>query len=102
MVAYDIQQNVNPTSGRRVCSKHFVGGKKTYENNFPTIVPKTIKPIVFKERKSRNNLELWKNNQFNLDESSDMTVENESELSVIKHEIECLKEKLHKKDVETQ
>ena len=31
-----------------------------------------------------------------------MTVENESELSVMKHEIECLKKKLHEKDVEMQ
>ena len=41
-------------------------------------------------------------NQFNVDESIDMTAENESELSVIRHEIECLKKKLHEKDVEMQ
>ena len=29
--------------GHRVCSKHFVGGQKTYMNNIPTIVPKTKK-----------------------------------------------------------
>ena len=52
------RKNFNPTSRHRVCSEHFVGGKKTYENNAPTIVPKTFKPIVFKERKSRNSLGL--------------------------------------------
>ena len=30
-----------------------------------------------------------KTNQFNLDESIDLIVENESELSVMKYEIEC-------------
>ena len=30
----------NPGIGHRVCSKHFVGGRKTYMNNVPTIVPK--------------------------------------------------------------
>ena len=76
---------------------------KRHENNVPTILPKTIKPIVFKERKSRNSFGLIeKNNQFNVDESIDMTVENESELSVMKNEIECLKKKLHEKDVEMQ
>ena len=30
----------NPGIGHRVCSKHFVGGRKTYMNNIPTIVPK--------------------------------------------------------------
>ena len=46
----------NPTSGHCVSSQHFVGGKKTCEHNIPTIVPKTIKPKVFKERMSKNSL----------------------------------------------
>ncbi len=43
--------------GHRVCLKHFVGGRKTYMNNIPTIVPKTEKKKELKERvtsKSRN------------------------------------------------
>ena len=31
--------NFTPTIGHRVCSEHFSGGKKTYTNNLPTIVP---------------------------------------------------------------
>ncbi len=34
------QQNFTPAPGRRVCSKHFTGGRKTYMNNVPTTVPK--------------------------------------------------------------
>ena len=36
------------THGPRVCSKHFLGGKKTYMNNLPMITPKTAKamPVV--------------------------------------------------------
>ena len=48
------RKNFNPASGHCICSEHFVGGKKAYENNAPTIVPGTTKPIVFKERESRN------------------------------------------------
>ena len=40
-----------------------------------------MKPIVFEERKSKNSLGLTeKNNKFNVDESVDMIVENESEI----------------------
>jgi hypothetical protein len=31
--------NFTPTISHRVCSEHFSGGKKTYTNNLPTIVP---------------------------------------------------------------
>ena len=43
-----------PTSGHRVCSAHFVGGKKTYLNNVPTITPKIMEKTQVKERTSRN------------------------------------------------
>lgn len=33
-----------PNEYHRVCSEHFPGGKKTYENNIPSISPKLIKP----------------------------------------------------------
>ena len=52
------RENFNPTFGHHVGSEHFVDREKTYENNVPTIVPKKIKPIVFKERKYRNRLGL--------------------------------------------
>ena len=58
-----------------------------------------MKPIVFEERKSKNSLGLTeKNNQFNVDARVDMTVK----IWLMKHEIECLKKKLHEKDVEMQ
>ena len=37
------RKKFNPTTGHRVCSAHFLGGEKTYDNNIPTIVPKRIK-----------------------------------------------------------
>ena len=51
------RKNFSPTSGHRVCSKHFPGGKKHYMNRLPTIVPKTIRPTPTKPRsttKARN------------------------------------------------
>ena len=33
------RKGFKPTSGHRVCSEHFEGGKKTYMNNIPTIFP---------------------------------------------------------------
>ena len=35
------RKEVVPTSGHRVCSEHFKGGKKTYLNNVPIRTPKT-------------------------------------------------------------
>ena len=57
-----------------------------------------MKPIVFEERKSKNSLGLTdKNNEFNVDESVDMTCENESETWLMKHGNRMLE-----KDVEMQ
>ena len=57
-----------------------------------------MKPIVFEERKSKNSLGLTeKNNKFNVDESVDMIVENESEIWLMKHGNRMLE-----KDVEMQ
>ena len=41
-----------PGPGHRVCSEHFVGGKKTYTNNVPVIVPKNKNKKENKERKT--------------------------------------------------
>ena len=47
------RKNFIPTTAHRVCSAHFKDGKKTYMNNVPTVVPKTVKPTPIKERLSR-------------------------------------------------
>ena len=46
------RKDFEPTDGHRVCSAHFVGGKKTYMNNVPLIVPKTVKPVQPKPRQT--------------------------------------------------
>ena len=56
-------EKINPTSDHCFCSEHFFGGKKTFENNIPTKVPKMVNPKVFKERKSRNSWYLYKSFQ---------------------------------------
>ena len=51
------RKNFTPTLGHRVCSQHFPGGRKTYMNCLPIIVPKTIKPMLTTPRsmtKARN------------------------------------------------
>ena len=46
------RKDFKPTLGHRVCSEHFVGGKKTYMNNVPTITPKTVNQKPRYERKT--------------------------------------------------
>eukprot|EP00794_Sanderia_malayensis_P005136 gene5136-biopygen4188 len=48
------RKNFVPSTSHRVCSDHFEGGKKTYMNNIPTVVPKTIRPASNKPRCTRN------------------------------------------------
>ena len=46
-----------PSKYHRVCSEHFIGGRTTYLNNLPVIVPKAMRPSISKPRttsKSRN------------------------------------------------
>ena len=55
------RKNLNRISGHRVCSEHFVGGKR-HDSNVFTIVPEAAKPTVIKERKSRNSFGLIEKN----------------------------------------
>ena len=48
------RKDFTPTVSHRVCSVHFPGGKKTYLNNVPTIVQKTVKPIERTPRRTLN------------------------------------------------
>ncbi len=44
------RKDFSPTIGHRVCSLHFPGGRKTYMNRLPTIVPKATRPTPTKPR----------------------------------------------------
>ncbi|XP_065658624.1 uncharacterized protein LOC136083146 [Hydra vulgaris] len=52
------RKDFSPSSSHRVCSAHFQGNKKTYMNNVPTIIPKTVKLTARVPRKTKNSLEL--------------------------------------------
>ena len=52
------RKDFKPTITHRVCSAHFEGGKKTYLNNVPTIVPKLLLKTPKKERNTRTSLGL--------------------------------------------
>ena len=93
------RKNFLPTKSHRVCSEHFIGGKKTYMNNFPTIVPKTVKKTVLKPRTTLNST---------LDRSflspiKSSTMDIEYELSVedeLRKEVECLRLQLEETKTE--
>lgn len=48
------RKDFKPSSSHRVCSAHFKNGKKTYMDNVPTIVPKTVKLTKTTPRKTLN------------------------------------------------
>ncbi|XP_012564728.2 uncharacterized protein LOC105849002 [Hydra vulgaris] len=52
------RKDFTPSSSHRVCSAHFQGNKKTYMNNVPTIIPKTVKLTAHVPRKTKNSLGL--------------------------------------------
>ena len=95
------RKDFTPGKEHRVCSAHFEGGKKTYDNNIPTIVPKTIKPSKGKERTSRNSLGLITTNEtFGNSGDSDSDTHLGQDLSepceenMPKEEIQVLREEL--------
>ena len=49
-----IRSDFTPVASRTVCSLHFAGGKKTYINNVPTIIPETVKPIEHTPKRTLN------------------------------------------------
>ena len=50
------RKNFVPSASQRVCSAHFEGGEKTYLNNVPTIMPKTVRMTINKPRSTRNSV----------------------------------------------
>ncbi|XP_065662595.1 uncharacterized protein LOC136085234 [Hydra vulgaris] len=52
------RKDFSPSSSHRVYSAHFQENKKTYMNNVPTIIPKTVKLTARVPRKTKNSLGL--------------------------------------------
>jgi len=96
-----------PSSSHRVCSAHFLGGKKTYMNNIPTIVPKTIKPAEKVQRKTRNSTGAIRQRipqpKHNKDiEKKPQEINLEEKVEELKKELEHFKSQLSMKDRELE
>ncbi|XP_057298372.1 uncharacterized protein LOC130629250 [Hydractinia symbiolongicarpus] len=101
------RKDFKPSVAHRVCSAHFVGGKKTYMNNIPTIVPKTIKPSVTIPRKTLNSKGLKKEyipvaKKSKLEQNDPPNAEQElqNEIDRLKKEMDNLKVQMSSKEKE--
>ncbi|XP_065067516.1 uncharacterized protein LOC135693070 [Rhopilema esculentum] len=108
------RKDFKPTNGHRVCSVHFVGGKKTYMSNVPLIVPKATRPSIPKPRatfKCRNRalteerfdreklVEVIANGDENLPEA--VNSDNQAnELAALRKQMEA-RERQHKDEIES-
>ena len=105
------RKDFSPTTGHRVCSLHFPGGRKTYMNQLPTIVPKATKPTPTNPRptvKARNRNSLVSNtkrvqpsrcglfSELNNDHDGDLTQGQDETTPASEHvdPITCLKEQM--------
>ena len=87
-----------PIASHRVFSLHFAGGKKTYLNNVPTIVPKTVKPIERTPRRTLNSTEVTPDDLMKFIESeadSDLTQE-----AILQKQINDLQKQVNKLNTE--
>ena len=70
-IQFICRKGLKPTSAHRVCLEHFPGGRKSYINNFPSVIPKlTPKQTPQKERptiKARNWVYLEEKSKENVD-----------------------------------
>ena len=87
-----------PIASHRVFSLYFAGGKKTYLNNVPTIVPKTVKPIERTPRRTLNSTEVTPDDLTKFIESeadSDLTQE-----AILQKQINDLQKQVNKLNTE--
>ena len=101
------RKDFNPTASHRVCSLHFAGRKKTYLNNVPTIVPKTVKPIERTPRRTLNSTGVLKRFLSNVQIPDDLTksieTETESDLTqeaILQQQINDLQKQVNELNAE--
>ena len=88
------RKNFNPTISHRVCSAHFKGGRKSYLNNIPTIVPKSTKPKPVVERRTLNSSGI-KRKLISPVKNTEIYIERELSLEErLKKEVQYLKQKI--------
>ena len=88
------RKDFKPSISHRVCSAHFTGGRKTYENNIPTIVPKTIKPKQVAPRTSLNSSGLKRKLLSPVKRTSGELEEDISSEETLAREVQLLKQKI--------
>ncbi len=101
-------KDFRPSKYHRVCSEHFVGGKKTYLNNLPLIVPKATRPVIPTPRpivksinRDRNITLKQKENRPIQIVKTDVEWENteQEEIKMLKEEMQAMKDR-HKEEIE--
>ena len=82
-------KDFTPTASYRDCSLYLAGEKKTFLNNVPTIVTKTVKPIERTPRRTLNSTGVLKRLLPNVQTPDDLTksIETEADSNLIQEAI---------------